>query len=84
MILTAARSDRASFGCGEKNKYPYFDACVLETLPQSKDFFELAVKARACVVRMETETGMAPPSEPQVSVGVEAQRALSLLKFAGP
>lgn len=84
MILTAARPDRSSFGCGEKNKYPYFDACVLESLPQSKDFLDLAVKARACVVRMETETGMSPPSEPQVSVGVEAAKVLPTMKFAGP
>lgn len=83
MILTAARPDRSSFGCGEKNKYPYFDACILESLPQSKDFLELAVKARSCVLRMETETGMAPPSEPQVSVGAEIARVLPTMKFAG-
>lgn len=84
MILTAARADRSSFGCGERNRYPYFDACVLESLPQSKDFLELAVKTRSCVVRMETETGAAPPSEPQVSVGADAQRTLPSLRFAGP
>ena len=83
MILTAARPDRSSFGCGEKNKYPYFDACVLESLPRSQDFLELAVKARACVVRVETETGMAPPSEPQVSVGAEIARTLPALRFSG-
>jgi hypothetical protein len=84
MILAAARADRSSFGCGEKNRYPYFDACVIETLPQSRDFLDLAVKARACVVRMEAETGMAPPSEPQVNIGVQAQQSLPPLRFAGP
>lgn len=83
MILTAARPDRSSFGCGERNKYPYFDACVLESLPKSRTFLELAIATRACVVRMETETGMAPPSEPQVFVGAEIAPLLSSLKFAG-
>ena len=35
MVLTAARPDRSSFGCGEADKYPYFDQCVLETMPQA-------------------------------------------------
>ena len=30
MILTAARPDRSSFGCGDNDKYPFFDACVLD------------------------------------------------------
>jgi hypothetical protein len=82
MILTAARSDRSSFGCGEKNRYPYFDACVLETLPQSRTFPEMADKARACVSRMEQETGMAPPSEPQLAIGAAAAWVLPTLIFA--
>lgn len=83
MILTAARSDRSSFGCGEKNKYPYFDACILESMPKAEGFLDLAVATRACVVRMETETGMAPPSEPQVSVGAQISPILTSLQFAG-
>ena len=81
MLVTAARSDRSSFGCGERNRYPYFDACVLESLPKAANFPDLADKARACVARMEAETGMAPPSEPQVRIGAEAQRVLSNLSF---
>ena len=30
MVLTAARPDRTSFGCGEADKYPYFDDCFLQ------------------------------------------------------
>jgi hypothetical protein len=36
----------------------------------------LAEKARACVARRETEMGMAPPSEPQISIGAEIARRL--------
>ncbi|MGH1557142.1 C13 family peptidase [Caulobacter segnis] len=38
LVLTAARPDRASFGCGEDDKYPYFDDCFLSTLPDAHDF----------------------------------------------
>lgn len=81
MIITAARADRSSFGCGERNRYPYFDACVLESLPKAANFQDLADRARACVARMEAETGMAPPSEPQVRLGAEAQRVIPNLSF---
>jgi Peptidase C13 family len=33
MVLTAARPDRTSFGCGEADKYPYFDDCFLSSMP---------------------------------------------------
>lgn len=69
MILTAARRDRSSFGCGESDKYPFFDACILETLPGSPDFPSLAPAVRSCVARREREEDMAPPSEPQVWIG---------------
>ena len=82
MILTAARRDRSSFGCSERDKYPYFDACVLETLPQSRDFLALSHRVKACVARREAEQGLAPPSEPQTAIGAEAQLTLPFLRFA--
>jgi hypothetical protein len=69
LVLTAARSDRSSFGCGESDKYPFFDGCVLESLPQSVDFLGLAARTRACVARREREEEMSPPSDPQISAG---------------
>ena len=53
MILTAARPDRTSFGCGEANTYTFFDQCFLESVPQSRDFPMLAVKVQACVAQRE-------------------------------
>lgn len=81
MILTAARRDRSSFGCGEKNRYPYFDACILESLPKAGNFLDLADRSKACVARMEAETGMTPPSEPQVGLGAQARTLLASLSF---
>ncbi len=71
LVLTAARRDRSSFGCGESDRYPYFDACVLEAMPVSADFLVLAKKARLCVARRERQEGMGPPSDPQIAVGAK-------------
>ena len=79
MIVTAARPDRASFGCGAEEVYTYFDGCVLESLPKAARFDVLAELARACVARRETEMGMTPPSEPQISIGAEMARRLPAL-----
>jgi hypothetical protein len=81
MILTAARPDRSSFGCSESDKYPYFDACMLEALPQAHDFVALAPELQACVARREQEIGASPPSEPQVSIGAQLRFVLPLMAF---
>ena len=84
MILTAARRDRSSFGCGAEETYPYFDGCVLESLPNAADFLALAAATRACVHRRETEEGLTPASEPQLFVGAEMQLRLPTLRFNRP
>jgi hypothetical protein len=71
MIMTAARADRSSFGCGGTTKYPYFDECFLGSIDNAHDFRGLAVRTKDCVARMEKQTGMTPPSEPQISIGSE-------------
>lgn len=84
MIMTAARRDRNSFGCGEGEVYPWFDGCVLETLPEATDFLALAAATRACVSRKEAELGAAPPSEPQVRIGAQMQLLAPTLRFRRP
>jgi len=81
MILTAASRERTSFGCGAGETYPWFDGCVIESLPQATDFLSLAAGARACVARREQEAGIALPSEPQLFVGAEMQLRLPTLRF---
>ena len=82
MILTAARPDRTSFGCGEANVYTFFDQCVLESLPKTHDFGALANAAKDCVAARETEEGAMPPSEPQVYVGSTIGKTLSGYTFS--
>jgi hypothetical protein len=79
MVLTAARPDRSSFGCGEADKYPYFDQCVLESLPHASDFAVLGRTVQACVAARETKEGMKPPSEPQLYIGAGIKPLLPLL-----
>jgi hypothetical protein len=83
MVLTAARPDRSSFGCGESDTYPYFDACVLESLPKVKAFPALGRAAQSCVAQREQAERLTPASEPQMSVGGELALTLPLLTFAG-
>jgi hypothetical protein len=76
MIVTAARPDRTSFGCGGTNKYPYFDACFLSSTQSAMDFDDLAHRTKECVTTMEQQTGMSPPSDPQISIGSSVEQHL--------
>jgi hypothetical protein len=69
VVITAARPDRTSFGCGSMDRFTYFDDCFLEALPMADSFARLGHLAQDCVAVRERQTGASPPSEPQVSVG---------------
>lgn len=81
MILTAARPDRTSFGCGEEDRYPYFDDCFLQSMRAAHDFPTVGRDAQVCVARKERATGAKPPSDPQLFVGPEVRPILPLLDF---
>ncbi len=81
MVLTAARPDRASFGCGESDKYPFFDDCFLSSAPTARDFIALGAAVQGCVARKEKDIGAEPPSEPQVWVGPALRPLLPLYPF---
>lgn len=76
MVLTAARRDRTSFGCGQADRYPYFDQCVLETWNRSDSFPDLATRTRACIKVRERAEHLSPPSDPQVWIGPQALASL--------
>jgi len=69
IIMTAARPDRTSFGCGEMDHYTFFDDCFLRAMPMAGDFPGLGGLVQQCVAERETQMKATPPSEPQVSVG---------------
>ena len=78
MILTAARPDRSSFGCGEQNRYTYFDGCVLQQIGSAHDFAVLGRSVQACVAKLEADTHATPPSEPQLQIGAALAPMLPL------
>jgi hypothetical protein len=82
MIITAARGDRTSFGCGETNMHTFFDQCILESLPKSTTFTVLSDLARKCVALREKAEMVEPPSEPQVYIGSAIARQLDQFTFA--
>jgi hypothetical protein len=84
MILTAARPDRTSFGCGEDDKYPYFDDCFLSSASFARDFAALGRAVQACVSRREREVGAEPASEPQLWIGPGLRPLLPLYAFPRP
>ncbi len=70
-VFTAARQDRTSFGCGESDKYTFFDTCFLQSLPGNADFPDLATSVRSCVSQREEKVHVSYPSEPQLYVGAD-------------
>ena len=69
IVITAARADRASLGCGELDQFTYFDDCFLRALPKAEDFAGLGGLVQQCVAFREKQMKAEPASEPQVSIG---------------
>jgi hypothetical protein len=69
IVITAARADRTSFGCGEMNQYTFFDDCFLRAMPLASDFAAVGDLVRECVAVREQQMNATPPSEPQVAIG---------------
>ena len=69
VVLTAARFDRTSFGCGELDHYTFFDDCFLRAMPMAGDFPSLGGLVQQCVAEREQQMKATPPSEPQLDIG---------------
>lgn len=69
VVMTAARPDRTSFGCGEMDRHTFFDDCFLRAMPVTDDFPDLGNAVQQCVTFREQQMKATPPSEPQLSVG---------------
>ena len=70
VILTAAATNRTSFGCGADDEYTYYDWCLLHQLDDAATWGELAASTRSCVEGLEIKMGVRP-SQPQLFVGAE-------------
>lgn len=58
IIFTAASYYRTSFGCGEQDKYTFFDTCVLSQIDGARSFPALADRIKACVTARESAMGI--------------------------
>ena len=81
LILTAASKDRSSFGCGVNERYPYFDDCLISVLPKVADLAALAAGATSCVSAREKRERVSPPSNPQVSMGIDMRALVPTLSL---
>jgi hypothetical protein len=76
MVITAARADRPSFGCGAESNITYFGrAFMVEALNQTQDFAQAFKLARKVVTQRE-KAEHHEPSYPQIQVGEIAASAL--------
>ena len=69
LVLTAARSDRASFGCSDKAEWTNWGrAFFVEALDETRDLREAALIARDLVAKWEADEGF-EASDPQIVEG---------------
>lgn len=83
-ILTAASSERSSFGCQAENDWTFFgDALINNALREPQSLAEAASEAGATVAGWESSLRLLP-SLPQVSIGSDVDDWLSTLEARMP
>jgi hypothetical protein len=78
LVLTAARADRSSFGCGSDSDITYFGkAWLVDALNRTPDFIEAFKQARGEISQWEQQDKLTP-SEPQIDIGSGIAEQLAL------
>jgi len=70
IVLTAARPDRTSFGCGAGRVYTVYDQCLLAAFDRGGTWRQAYARIKKCVADEEMRE-QAEPSEPQAWFGAE-------------
>ena len=84
MIITAARADRTSFGCGSDAQLTWFGKAFLtEALNQTTDFHEAFDRASKTIAAWEKQ-GHEKPSEPQFREGKLVEQHLAAWRATLP
>lgn len=69
VVMTAARSDRSSFGCGSESNITYFGhAWLVDALNRTDDVVTAFRQARSEIARWEKQDKLTA-SEPQIAIG---------------
>lgn len=78
LVMTAARADRSSFGCGADSDITYFGkAWLAHALNRSDDLIAAFKQARQEIHQWELQDDL-PPSEPQIDIGKGIAEQLAL------
>lgn len=81
LLMTAAASDRTSFGCSNDAEWTWFGrAFFAEALPKLKKFEPAFAEAAKRIARWEKEKDYTP-SEPQIRVGSDIRKVLDELGY---
>jgi hypothetical protein len=84
LIVTDAREDRTSFGCGGRTPPAFFgDAFFAKGLAKSDTFQGAFEKAKSLVADRERDADYAPPAEPQMFVGDAMAAKIKTLRKRG-
>jgi hypothetical protein len=77
VVLTAAASDRTSFGCRPQNEWTFFgDAFFNRAVRGGASLIPAFDQAKRQIERWEREQNLSPPSNPQRFVGGQAAERL--------
>jgi hypothetical protein len=78
LIITAARADRSSFGCGYGSDATYLAQALFgEALTKTYSIEAAFGEARSKIEQWERDKGYTPPSEPQIYVGAQIRPKLA-------
>jgi hypothetical protein len=84
IVITAARPDRISFGCGDRSDATFFGEAFFQKGMATENSIEAAFGvAQKRVDERERAEGYTPPSEPQVWIGPQMTEKLKTLRTKG-
>lgn len=80
IVAAAAATEKTSFGCQPENEWTYFgDALFNQSMSRGRGLLQAFAEAKAYVSMWETRDRLTP-SEPQLSVGEDAQAFLAQIE----
>jgi hypothetical protein len=82
-VITAAASDRKSFGCDDKRQLTYFGEAFYRDALRDAPSLQAAFEAARAALQAKESRGGITPSLPQASFGAEIERRLTGLRVAG-